>query len=246
MDQTSPAVPDRPIGLIVPPAGGAVPVDAKLMYPQLRFIAKGLALGSIDRQGYDGVIDHVVQKARDLAAEGASAISLMGTSLSFYRGTNLNQRLVEEMERATGLPCTTMSSAILRGLRKLRIGTPAVATAYVDDVNQRLAAFLDSEHIGAASVLGLGIKDVAEVGRVSTDTLVRLCMQAWDAAQGKADGILLSCGGLVTLDALVQVEQALGVAVVASSPAGFWDVAGTAGIDGVLQDCGRLAATPWN
>lgn len=246
MDHTQTATPDtQAIGLIVPPADGAVPPDGLRMYPQLRFLARGLALGSIDRQGYDGVIDHVVQKARELAQAGACAVSLMGTSLSFYRGANLNQRLIDEMSQATGLRCTTMSSAILRGMRKLDMRSVAVATAYVDDVNQRLAAFLDSEEVGVASMQGLGINDVAEVSRVSTQTLVQLCARAWNASRSKADGILLSCGGLVALDAVLQVERELGVPVVASSPAGFWDVAGAAGVGGTPAGYGRLAATAW-
>lgn len=247
MDQTQSATPGaKPIGLIVPPAAGAVPPDGPRMYPQLRFLASGLALGSIDRQGYDGVIDHVVQKARELAQAGVCAVSLMGTSLSFYRGANLNQRLIDEMSQATGLRCTTMSSAVLRGMRRLDMRSVAVATAYVDDVNQRLAAFLASEKIGVASMVGLGINDVAEVSRVSTQALAQLCAQAWNASHGKADGILLSCGGLVALDAVLQVEHELGVPVVASSPAGFWDVAGTAGVGGTPAGRGRLAATAWN
>ncbi|UHL63197.1 aspartate/glutamate racemase family protein [Paralcaligenes sp. KSB-10] len=235
----------KPIGLIVPPAAGEVPPDARIMYPGLRFIAKGLSLGTVDKQGYDQVIDHVIEKARALADEGVSAISLMGTSLSFYRGADLNQRLKDQMEQATGLPCTTMSYAILRGMRALGLKTVAVATAYVDDVNQRLAAFLGVEGIAVASTKGLGINGVREVGQVSTDTLVSLCLEAWDDAKGNADGIVLSCGGLIVQDALKQVERQLDVPVVASSPAGFWDVVGTAGLDSRTQGCGRLAASAW-
>lgn len=235
----------KPIGLIVPPASAQVPVDAKLMYPGLKFIARGLALSTVDKNGYDAVIEHVVDRARDLAAQGVSVISLMGTSLSFYRGANLNRQLKDEMEQACGLPCTTMSYAIVRGMRRLGLKTVAVATAYVDDVNQRLAAFLGSEAIAVASTKGLGLNGVREVAQVSTETLVSLCLDAWGEAGGRADGIVLSCGGLITLDAVAQVERQLGVPVVASSPAGFWDVVGTAGLDSRVQGFGILAGTPW-
>ncbi|TAL87178.1 MAG: arylmalonate decarboxylase [Candidimonas sp.] len=245
MNTISPEESQKAIGLIVPPASAQVPVDAGLMYPGLKFIARGLALGSVDKKGYDAVIEHVVEKARDLAAEGVSAISLMGTSLSFYRGANLNQQLKDEMEQACGLPCTTMSYAIVHGMRKLDLKTVAVATAYVDDVNRRLAVFLNGEDIAVASTKGLGLNGVREVALVSTETLVRLCLDAWDEANGRAGGIVLSCGGLVTLDTVAQVERQLGVPVVASSPAGFWDVVGTAGLDSRVQGFGRLAATSW-
>ena len=49
--------------------------------------------------------------------------------------------------------------------------------------------------------------------QVTTERLVALCEEAWRATPG-ADGILLSCGGLRTLEAVQRVEDALGVPVV--------------------------------
>ena len=232
---------NKTIGLIVPPAHGQVPPDAALMYPDLTFIAKGLALGSVDKDGYDQVIDSVIDKAKALAAEGASAVSLMGTSLSFYRGTNFNQELKEQMEQAAGVPCSTMSFAILRGMQTLGMRKVVLASAYIDDVNTRLVNFLTQQGVTVTGAKGLGITGVQEVGQVTTDTLVDLCLKAWKES-GPADGVLLSCGGLITLDTILQVEQELGVPVVSSSPAGFWDIVGVAGANRQIQGLGRLAS----
>ncbi len=233
---------ERPLlGLIVPPAAGLVPPEGPQMYPQVDFIAQGLALASVDKEGYDGVIDQVVAAARTLAQQGAQAVSLMGTSLSFYRGSAFNNNLADHMRQATGLPCTTMSHAILRGLRASGIERVAVASSYIDDVNQRLVRFLDENGIQAACAHGLGVTEVSAMAKISTQELVELCLKTWDMAQGQAQGLLLSCGGLVSLDAVRQVEDKLGVTVVSSSPAGFWDLVATAGLDLYPQDAGRLA-----
>lgn len=233
---------ERPLlGLIVPPAAGLVPPEGPQMYPQVDFIAQGLALASVDKEGYDGVIDQVVEAASTLAQRGAQAISLMGTSLSFYRGSAFNDSLAYHMRQATGLPCTTMSHAILRGLRASGIERVAVASSYIDDVNQRLVRFLDENGIQAACAHGLGVTEVSAMAKISTQELVDLCLKTWDRAQGQAQGLLLSCGGLVSLDAVRRVEDALGVTVVSSSPAGFWDLVATAGLDLYPQDAGRLA-----
>ncbi|CAB5517445.1 arylmalonate decarboxylase [Achromobacter anxifer] len=216
------------IGMIVPPAAGLVPADGARLYPGLPFIASGLGLGSVTPDGYDAVIESVVDHARRLQQQGASAISLMGTSLSFYRGAAFNTALTEAMREATGLPCTTMSSAVLNGLRALGLRRVALATAYIDDVNERLAAFLGEEGFVATGCRSLGITGVEAMARVGTDTLVDLCLRAFEAAPD-SDGILLSCGGLLTLDAIPEVERRLGVPVVSSSPAGFWDAVRLAG-----------------
>ncbi len=233
---------ERPLlGLIVPPAAGLVPPEGPQMYPQVDFIAQGLALASVDKEGYDGVIDQVVEAARKLAGRGAQAISLMGTSLSFYRGSAFNDSLVEHLRQATGLPCTTMSHAILRGLRASGITRVAVASSYIADVNQRLVRFLAENQIDAVCDHGLGVTEVSAMAQISTQELVDLCLKTWDMAQGQAQGLLLSCGGLVSLDAVRRVEHKLGVTVVSSSPAGFWDLVATAGLDLHPQDAGRLA-----
>ena len=230
------------LGLIVPPAAGAVPVDGPLLYGgRIRFSALGLGLGEISTRGYTEVIDSVVGKAVALKAEGAAAVSLMGTSLSFFRGAAFNVELQAEMARATGLPCTTMSNAIVGALRHLGVRRVAVATAYIDEVNAQLRRYLDDSGFEPLALEGLAISDVQAVGRVPTQVLVDLCLRVFDAQPG-ADGILISCGGLVTLDAVREVEAQLGVPVVSSSPAGFWDLVRTAGLDARSPGQGRLFA----
>ena len=234
---------DRPVpclGLIVPPRAGEVPADGPALYGErARFIARGLGLAEISTRGYEEVIDHVVELAAELAANGAEAISLMGTSLSFFRGAHFNQELEAAMARRTGLPCTTMSNAIVRALRALGLRRVAVATAYIDDVNDRLAAYLFASDLIATTVKGLSITGVAEVGQVPTQVLVALCEEVW-REQPRSEAILISCGGLLTLEAIRMVEARLGVPVVSSSPAGFWDLMRVAGQDSRSPGHGRL------
>jgi arylmalonate decarboxylase len=230
------------LGLIVPPAAGAVPVDGPLLYgDRIRFSARGLGLGEISTRGYTEVIDSVIGKAMELKAEGVSAVSLMGTSLSFFRGVAFNQQIETEMARATGLPCSTMSNAIINGLRSLSIRRVAVATAYIDEVNVQLQLYLEQSDFEPLTIEGLAISDVQKVGTVPTQVLVDLCVKVFEARPG-ADGILISCGGLVTLDAVREVEALLKVPVVSSSPAGFWDLVRKAGLDARSPGHGRLFA----
>jgi len=228
------------LGLIVPPHAGDVPSDGPTLYGErARFSARGLGLGEISTRGYEAVIDHVVALAEALARDGAQAVSLMGTSLSFFRGARFTDELAAAMAAATGLPCTTMSHAIVRALRALGLRKVAAATAYIDDVNDRLAAYLNASDIEPTAVEGLAITGVAEVGAVPTAALVALCERVY-RARPDSDGILISCGGLQTLDAIAIVERRLGVPVVSSSPAGFWDLMRVAGLDSRAPAGGRL------
>ena len=101
------------------------------MYPSgVRFIVAGLGLETMTPAGYDSVIDRIAPAAQKLANEGATGIALMGTSLSFYKGSKFNERLTDSIKQATTLPAVTMSTAIVEGLRAVRARRLAVATAY--------------------------------------------------------------------------------------------------------------------
>ena len=228
------------IGLIVPPAEGKVPDDGPLLYPdRVRLIARGLALGQISPAGYEAVIDSVADRARSLADDGAQAISLMGTSLSFYRGAAFNRQLVAAIYEATGLPATTMSHAVVRALKATGVRRVALATAYIDDVNARLAAFLQEEGFEVTAVKGLAMTDVLGVGAVPPETLIDLAQNVF-AQDTSAQGVLISCGGLKTLGIIETLESRLGVPVVSSSPAGFWDAVQLMGVSPVTHGFGRL------
>ena len=106
------------LGMIVPPAPGEIPPEAHRMYPTgVRFLVDGLGLPSMTPAGYDSVIDKIVPSALKLQKQGATAISIMGTSLTFYKGSAFNLKLQDSVKKATGLPVTSMSNGILEGLK---------------------------------------------------------------------------------------------------------------------------------
>ena len=228
------------IGLIVPPAAGEVPQDAGLLYGgRVHFVARGLGIGGVSPTGFNPVIGSVLDKARELRDAGAQAISLMGTSISFYRGAAFTEDLRAAMQDATGLPCTTMSHAIVAGLHALGIQRVAVATSYIDELNDRLVDYLTHAGFEVTAIQGLSISGVKEMGEVTPQTLMTLSESVY-AQDKSADGIFISCGGLLTLDVLAPLEAKLGLPATASSPAGFWDVMRLAGLNPASPGFGRL------
>lgn len=235
----APTSPPR-VGLIVPPAAGEVPEDGAILYNgRARFIARGLGLKSISVAGYEEVIDLIIDRARQLAEAGAQAISLMGTSLSFYRGAAFNRQIVASITQATGLPASTMSHAVVRALHANGVHRVALATAYIDEVNGKLVAFLRDEGLAVTAVRGLSVTDVVGVGQVPPQALIDLAHQAF-TEDPSAQGVLISCGGLKTLAVIEPLERALNVPVVSSSPAGFWDAVQLVGLDPAADGFGRL------
>jgi len=228
------------LGLIVPPAGDQVPDDAAQLYGgRVRFIARSLGIGAVSPQGFAPVIAHVTDRARELRDQGAQAISLMGTSISFYRGPAFTEDLRSAMQEATGVPCTTMSHGIVAGLRALGLRRVAVATSYIDELNDRLVDYLTHSGFEVTAIRGLSITAVPEVHAVTPATLIALAQAAYRQRPG-ADGVFISCGGLQTREVIEPVEARLGVPVTASSPSGFWDLMRVAGLDPAASGYGRL------
>lgn len=230
------------LGVIVPPADGAVPPELPELYGrELRFVGEGLALPQMSESGYDAVIGRVAQSSQRLAAAGAQAIALMGTSLSFYRGSAFNEDLLRTMRDATGLPVTTMSRAIVEALRAVGARRLAVATAYTDEVNARLVRFLGEQGFEVAGLESLQLLTVAQVHAVTDRELRALGERTMRVSPG-ADALLISCGGLRTLDATSALESSLGVPVVSSAVAGAWAAVRLLGHSGNAAAGGRLLA----
>ena len=181
---------DFTIGLVVPFAADAVPDEGLQMYPDVRFIPRGVGVRSLTPTGYDSACEAILPAAESLAAQGVDAIMVIGTSLTFYRGSDFHDRLMERLRAATGLPVSTMSQAVVDGLRSFGARRIVVATAYADDVNERLEAFLTAQGFEVLALEGFGLFGFGEPGSKSEADIIALgskvCAQG-PGAQGLAD-----------------------------------------------------------
>jgi len=228
------------IGMIVPPRAGLVPPECSALYgDRADFLVEGLGLDSLTPDGYDSVIDAVAGKARRLAARGADAVVLMGTSLSFYRGEAENARLADSLRSATGLPATTMSYAVLDAFKAVSCNRLALGTAYVDSVNERLCSFLEEHDVEIAGLVAMKLEAVDAIHQVTGDSLLELGRKAF-AAGPDAEGIFISCGGLRTLETTARLESETGKPVVSSSVAGAWACMRLLGLNPGIPGYGML------
>ncbi len=230
------------IGLVVPHATDIVPPEGPLMYPETVFIAHRTGVGSLTPEGYDQAADKIVPAADNLARRGVDAIMVIGTSLTFYRGPQFNEDLQKEIRSRTGLPVSTMSTAIVDGLREVGASKLAVATAYTDVVNDKLKELLRFHGFDVESLNSFGITAFANgASSKSDDEIVDLSAKSVEQAPS-ADAVLISCGGLKTLGVAQPLEDRFGLPVVSSTPAAFWAAMRLVGDSGRIPGYGRLLA----
>ena len=233
---------DEPtIGLIFPPANYPLPPDATRLFPSgVRFVSNGLGFSGMTIEGYEEAIPRVGPRAAELAAQGADLISVFGSSITFYRGAEFNERLVERVTELTGLPATTQSNGLVDGLRHVNARRVAVATAYTDIVTERLKIFLEEHGFTVVSAQGLGYERIPE-GAATQPILHELGVESFERAS-RADALVMSCGALRTLDLIVPLEGSIGVPVVSSTPHGLWHCARMVGLDAKVEGFGMVMA----
>jgi len=204
------------IGMILPPAKNPVPPEAKLLYPNgVGFLVEGLAFNGMTIESYDEAVPRIVPAALKLRERGATAISIMGTSLTFYKGAAFNQELIDRVHQATGLPATSMSNGIVDGLKVAGAKRLAVATAYTDTVNATLERFLKESGFDVMTIKGLNL--IRATNAVTQHELYNFSAGVFTTAP-EADTLLVSCGGLQTIDLLAPLEAKCKVPVVSSTP----------------------------
>jgi len=231
------------LGLIFPPTGRGVPEEGTAMYgDRLRFVVTGLGVERMTPAGFDTVLERIPAAAEQLAAAGAEAIELTGTSLTFYKGEAFNRQLCEIVSKASGLPATTMSNGVIDALKAVGARRVAAVTAYNDEVNARLRAFLLEHELEPVAISGLGIEAMPDVERVTPEDLIEWGVKV-RASAPTADALLVSCGGFRTLEIISPLEALVGVPVISSMPHGLWAGARLVGLSGAAPGYGRLLSS---
>ena len=79
------------IGLVVPFSTDKVPDEGPMMYPGVKFIPRAVGVRALTPEGYDAAWNAILPAAKQLAKEGVDAIMVIGTSLTFYRGPDVEK-----------------------------------------------------------------------------------------------------------------------------------------------------------
>jgi arylmalonate decarboxylase len=190
-------------------------------------------------QGYEEAVPRILPRAIELAQKGANVISF-GSSITFYKGAKFHDDLITQVEKTTGRKATTQSNGLLDGLRTANARRVAIATAYTDEVTERLKVFLQEYGFDVTAAKGLGFTQIPE-GAATRNILVKLATDAY-AASRKADAVVISCGALKTIDVIVPVEDVVKVPVVSSTPHGLWHGVKLLGVPARVQGFGMVMA----
>ncbi|MFN8592147.1 MAG: hypothetical protein U0031_11875 [Thermomicrobiales bacterium] len=185
--------------------------------------------------------DRLERAAEMLTWVDVDAIVFACTTGSLVHGPGWDKTLVDRMERASGRRATTTTTAVLDGLRALGATTLAIATPYVEELNDRERIFLEASGYRVANIVGLQCPTDADIARLEPADALALAQQV-DTPD--ADALFISCTNFDCLPVVESLEQRLGKPVITSNLAGGWAALRRIGIDDAVPGYGRLMTLP--
>lgn len=176
--------------------------------------------------------------ARLMATVSPRAVIYACTSGSFIKGLGWDQVIIDKLESMVGCPATTTSTAMVQALKALGIRRLAVATPYLDSVNEREEDFLNKTGFEVVSCQGLGLSGPA-IREVAPETVYELVKKV---DRPEADGIFISCTDFRAMEVIGALEEELGKPITSSNQVSLWSLLKILEHPGGIQGYGRLLA----
>lgn len=225
------------IGMIVPPTNTVNEAEWKRMAPELRFPLLRMPLHAHADDAFFADLKVFLGK---ILPEKPDVIAYACTASSMVLPLD---RLPKFIEKETGVPGVATAPALVLAARALGLRRIAVATPYHDALNQHEREFLEACGLEVLAIRGLGIgaggpQEYVKIARVTPEEVLAHCRASWVPG---ADGMIVSCTDLRTLESLPQLEREFGKPVLSSNGATLWAARRAAGL-GPLQGCGSLLA----
>ena len=192
-------------------------------------VSTRMFIEAVDRDGLANMVKNVDRAARELATARPNVILMAGTAGAFNGGPGFDRELVKRIEDASGVPGTTTMTAVLAALNALDVEKIAVATSYIQPVDDALAEVLRASGREVVSIQGMGILKSIDMGDLAPETNCQFAREMLREAEG-VEACLLSCGNWRTLEAIQPLEEEFGIPVLTSNQTGLWQALRMSGI----------------
>src|SRR5579862_1222664 len=136
----------------------------RLMPDGVIVVSTRMFIEAVDANGLTHMVTHVERAARELATTRPNVILMAGTAGAFNGGLNFDGEISRRIEQASGVTGTTTMTAVRQALDAMGIRKVAIATSYIESVDQMLADVLRGSGIEVVTVKGMGILKSIDMG----------------------------------------------------------------------------------
>jgi maleate isomerase len=189
------------------------------------------------------LVDAIADELSDMADEIDRCVDLLSTADvdvvaygcttgSLVAGPRYDEQIESRLSDLGSVPAVATAASIKRAFETLGLESLAIATPYVDDLNERERTFLEAAGYEVTGITGLGIGSNVDIGRQRPETAYR---EAQSVDTPDADGLFLSCTNYRTFEVIPALEADLGKPVVSSNQATLWDALQSIDVDVSLE-----------
>ncbi len=182
--------------------------------------------------------NYVEEAAVLLSQARANLIVFFCTAGSFIKGIGYDYEIMNKIENRVGISALTTSTAVIDSLKALNAKKIAVATPYIEEVNQREKDFLEDSGFKVTGIKGLG--RLVKMGYVEHEEIYHLVK---DVHTEEAEAIFISCTGLCVVGMIKELEKEFKKPVITSNQATFWAALRSLNINEPIEGYGKLFLT---
>jgi maleate cis-trans isomerase len=229
---------NKRLGVIVPSGNVIMEPDMYRLAPDGITVHFSRAVITEDSpEQLERMVDDVPRCCRELSHGNMDVYAFGCTGGSFLKGVGYDQEIIGIMEKETGKPATTASTAVVDALRHLDVRRIAIASPYEEWLNERARIFFEGNGFEVVAIQGLGIRDTEGLAAQEPETIFHL---AEEVDRPEAEAIFISCTDFRAVEALARIENALHKPVVSSNQATMWKMLQMVGIQEGRTGYGRL------
>ena len=204
------------IGLIIPSSNTTMESEFWRMTPHGVSIHTARVLLKVTSEELMRMEQEAEYAAKLLTTAAIDIIVYGCTSSSLVKGPNYDEELANKLSRISMKPAIATATAIVKALKVLRARNIALATPYIDEINEKEIEFLEYHGFEIVDLKSLKIKSNIDIGRQTPETTYRL-VKSLDTS--RADAIFISCTNLRTIEVIDILERDLNKPVIPSNTA---------------------------
>lgn len=182
-----------------------------------------------------------VEEGSELLADACADLILFHCTAVTTWDAEMDRALPERITKATGVPATATSRALMAALRTLEARRVVMVSPYIEAINARESAFLEAQQVRVLDAVGLGISQAKDMISVEPGEWYRLVRAH---AHPDADAYFISCTAVRSLEVIADLESDLGRPVVTSNQVAVWHSLRTMGLQDRPKGFGRLFDMP--
>ncbi len=215
------------------------PSDWSLILPPgFTLVATGLNVESHTPEQFDKAIGTLESSLSVFLAEEVDLVLLAGIALATRRGYMAEREIVAALARRLKLPINSALGCNAEALSYLGAKKIVIATAYKDEINEKVRQYFAAAGFQVAGIRGLNVARPVDLVKLPEEASYNVARQLFQE-HSDADAILIHGRWRSVLNA-ERLEREIGKPVVASAAASMWWILKALGLKIPIPGYGRL------